>query len=419
MARRRGFLAELQHLARVAEREAERRQRAAIREHDAAVRRAEQARKAQERAAAAAERASEAERKRLEREAKAALVAAMQAEVEERNVALAVIYDEIDSLLAATLDVDDYVDLDTLRRTVEHPPFDRTDLEGPLPPPPLIPDPVEPMVAPVAPPTGVFGRKKKHAEALAAVEAEFALAREKWRRDVESLPARRAAAAEEHARKEAARQEALAKERARYADECAARETEVAEHNAMIDALIANLGYGTVEAVQEYVGIVLANSVYPDHFKVEHDAIFEPSTAELRLRALIPGPDMVPDIKAYKYTQSSGETTTIAMSQKACKDRYAGAVHQVALRSLHEIFEADRRGLIKSISLEVGTQTIDPATGNETYVPFVAVAAQRDVFLSFDLSAVMPAATLERLGAAVSKNPYGLVAVDPAGIRRS
>jgi len=41
-------------------------------------------------------------------------------------------------------------------------------------------------------------------------------------------------------------------------------------------------------------------------------------------------------------------------------------VHQVALRSFHEVFEADRRGLIRSISLEVGTETIDPATGVET-----------------------------------------------------
>ena len=46
---------------------------------------------------------------------------------------------------------------------------------------------------------------------------------------------------------------------------------EIAERNRPLDTLIANLGYCTPEAVQEYVSIVLSNSVYPDHFAVTHD----------------------------------------------------------------------------------------------------------------------------------------------------
>ena len=83
------------------------------------------------------------------------------------------------------------------------------------------------------------------------------------------------------------------------------------------------------------------------------------------------------------------------------------------------MFLSDRRGLIKTISLEVGTNTIDPATGQRTYVPFVIAGAERESFLAFDLSAVVPALTLGRLGAAVSKNPFDLVAVERTGIRRS
>ncbi len=416
---RRGLLAEIQYQARVSQGEKARRQKAAVREHDAALRQAEQARKAEERAKAQAERASEAERKRLEREAKAAHVAAMQAEVEARNAGLAEIYDQIDDLLAATLDVDDYVDLDALRRTAEHPPFDRVDLETPIPAPTPIPEPAEPVFAPPEPPKSLFGKKKKLAEANTAAEVAHAEAHAAWQAEMASLPTRRQAALDEHAAAEGERVAALESGRARYDEECAAREAEVAEHNATIDTLIANLGYGTVDAVQEYISIVLSNSVYPDHFAVEHEFAFDPATAELRLKTLVPGPDKVPDIKAYKYTKSSDEITTTALSQKACKDRYAGAVHHVALRSMHEVFEADRRGLIRTISLEVGTETIDPATGTNTYVPFIAVAADRDTFIEFDLSAVVPAATLDHLGAALSKNPYGLVAADPSGIRRT
>jgi restriction system protein len=139
----------------------------------------------------------------------------------------------------------------------------------------------------------------------------------------------------------------------------------------------------------------------------------------LRLHVVVPGPSAIPEIKAYKYTKSSDEITTAALSQKVCRDRYGSIVHQVALRSIHEVFESDRRGLIRTIRLEVGTDTIDPATGRQTYIPFVVVGAERDTFLEFDLSAVIPDRTLARMGAAVSKNPYALVAAEAEGVRRS
>ncbi|MFC8521547.1 MULTISPECIES: hypothetical protein [Micrococcaceae] len=414
LARRRGFLAEMQHQAKVAEQ----RQRAAAREQAVSARRAEQAWKAEQRAQAALQRASEADRKRLEKEAYDAHVASRQAEAEQLNAQLASVYDQVDSLLDSTLAVDDYVDLASLRRRAEHPPFDRR-LETPMPVPVPLPDPPAPVFEPPAPPTGLFGRKKKLAEAQAQAEAAFAEAYSSWEHEMAQLPGRRQAVADRYVADENNRKQRLAAAQARYLDECAARETEVAEHNASIDQLITNLSYGSVEAVQEYVGIVLANSVYPDGFSVEHEAEFEPGTAELALRVLIPSPDQIPTIKSYKYVKASDEITPVALSQKESKDRYAGIVHQVVLRTLHEIFEADRRALIQSIALEVGTQTINPATGNETYIPFAAVGVSREAFSDIDLSAVVPAATLEHLGASVSKNPLGLAPANVAGVRRS
>jgi restriction system protein len=345
----------------------------------------------------------------------------MEAEVAERNAVLAEMYEDVDTLLAATLDVDDYVDLETLRTPTEHPPFDRADLEVPAAPPEPTPDPPEPELIPPPAPSGLgslFG-KKKHAEAVAAAEADHAAALDRWRAECEAVAKRREAAAVEHAKAEAERVAKLEAERARYGEECAARDAETADRHKALDALIANLGYGTTDAIHEYVGIVLSHSVYPEHFPVAHEFTFDAATAELSLRAVVPGPDKVPEVKYYKYAKAADEITATALSQKDVKERYAGAVHQVALRSIHEVFEADRRGLIKTVSLEVGTNTIDKATGKDVYVPFVAVGAQRDAFVEFDLAAVVPAATLGHLGAAVSKDPYNLVPADLSGIRRA
>ena len=122
MARKRGFFAEIQHQQRLAE------------VHAARVHASKQPlpQPSNEHALMpngrrpAASRSSEAERKRLEREAQAAYVEARKAEVDEMNDRLGVVLDEIGNLLSATLGVDDFVDLDSLklkcatRRTLTH-----------------------------------------------------------------------------------------------------------------------------------------------------------------------------------------------------------------------------------------------------------------------------------------------------------
>jgi restriction system protein len=418
---RRGFFAELHHQSMVAARERARAAREGDRAFVAAVRRAEVARRAEEQAIARQSRAEAAEKKRLDAEAREAHVEAMEAEAERLNGELARRNQDLESLLAATLDVDDYVDLNRLRETVAHPPFDRTDLEVPVPAPPSITDPPKPVLATPPPPTGLralFG-KKKHAKAVAEAAAAHERAVAEWQAAVRKGDHDRRAAAERRASQESQRAKVLATERARYAAECAAREEKAAARNRELDTLIANLGYGAVDAINEYVAIVLSNSVYPAHFPVAHSFDFELATAELRLRVMVPGPESMPTIKSYKYTRASDSLATTSLSQKVCKEQYGSAVHQVALRSLHEVFEADRRGLIKAISLDLGTETTDPATGLRTYVPLVAVGTERESFLKLNLANVQPEATLAHLGAAVSKNPFGLVPAVATGIRRS
>lgn len=415
MARRHGFLAEFQRQERLAQQRANAAQRAAA----AAQARAERTHAAALRAAAAAERASEAERKQLEKEARAAHVEARQAETERLNEILDNEYAEIDGILAATLKSDDWVDLQSLKRSVLHPAFPRPELERPNPAPSPIEVPPPPVLREPEPPTGLFGRKKKLDAGRQQAEAEYQQAMQEWMAYRDSIPAKEAALKATHAAFEEERLRQLKAEIARYEADCKQREKEVAEHNAAIDDLAAALAYGAAEAVEEYVAIVMANSVYPEHFQVQHEAKFDPETAELRLTVVVPAPEELRTVKACRYVKASDEIAATRLSKKEANDRYAGALHQVALRSLHEIFESDRQGIIQAVSLQVGPQTKDPATGRETFIPLVAVTSPREKFLEFDLSGVVPAATLQHLGAAVSKNPSALAAVDPAGIRRS
>ncbi|MCD1286033.1 hypothetical protein CV023_09340 [Brevibacterium sp. CCUG 69071] len=393
------------------------RQRARERERAAANRRLEQAQREQECARVAAAKATAAEKKRLEREAAAAYVASRQAEVERLNDELAATYAELDGILAATLPVDDYIDLETFRMKVEHPPFEREDLRQPLQRPTPIPDPAWPERAEVPKPKGLFGRKKKHAKAQMEVEIQYSADFDRWQREVASLPARREAQEREYEEAEATRVARLETALQLYKQECESRQNEVDKLNAELDEFISELSYGVPERVEEYISLILTNSSYPEGFNVEHSSKFDPNTAELTMQVLIPGPSEIQTVKNYRYVKTSDELTTTSLSQKAIKDRYTGIVHSLALRTLHEVFEGDRRELIQAISLVVATETLNPATGRNEFVPLAAVAAGRETFNSLELSAVVPAATLEYLGATVSKNPVGLVPVDVDGIR--
>lgn len=418
---RRGFLAVVHREFKRSARESERRQKASQRAYAAAEREAESARKREIQAYAQAQKASAADQKRFEKEAKECHYSAMTAEVERMNLELSEIAEDLDGILAATLDVDDFLDLETLKVQAIHPPFlpQKFLLEACPPLPiadPVAPTYVEPTTSKII--THFFG-KKKHKQKVETARAKYASELETWRIAVEQVGVRRMEEAAMYKKREEQRLAALQAAQDRYASECAERDQEAANQNCAVDALIANLGYGIPEAIEEYIGIVLSNAIYPDHFPIEHEFSYVPGSAELTLRVSIPAPDQMSTVKAYKYTKSSDEITAVQMTAKACKERYANAIDQVALRVPHEIFEADRRGLIGSVSLVVGTHTTNPATGVSGYIPFVAMGVAREEFLKLELSNVLPEATLKHFGASVSKNPFELVHAIVSGVRRS
>src|SRR3990172_4130171 len=130
MARRRGFFAAMAQASREVERQRQADERAQLR----AIRAREQAQRAAERAHAANERES----KHFYAEAREQEAFAQEAELESRRTAL-------ESVLEATLRVDDYIDLDALKQPPYIPPFDPGSLAEPAP----TPDPNTYVVAPL------------------------------------------------------------------------------------------------------------------------------------------------------------------------------------------------------------------------------------------------------------------------------
>ncbi|MDQ1180812.1 hypothetical protein [Rhodococcus sp. SORGH_AS_0301] len=421
MAKRRGFFAEIQHQNRLREQRERQQQRATAQAHARATREAERSRKEWERNRAAdARRAAALTAAQIKEQARLH-VQARQAEVDLLNATLAQQLEDIDAILAATLEVDDYVDLASLRQPVQHPPFSRPDLTQPAPPPlppPLSPEPV--YVEPAAPARigAVLGGKKKHAAAIEAAQAQYWEHRRQWEQYASEHHAAHQQAETAHRERETQRLNALAAAQSQYEAECAQRRTEILAANVRLEKLMTGLQEREPAALEEYVSIVLANSAYPECFEVELDFAFDGAAGELTLTVHVPHPDALPTEKAFKYTKASDSITSTPLPVKARKDRYATAVCQVALRTAHEIFEADRDGIVATLSMTVGVDAVDPATGRDHFVELVQLATDRASFEVLDLGRVDARATLDHLRAGVSKNPHDLVPVSNSrGVR--
>lgn len=419
---KRGFFAELNYQAQQAEKRKQAQLNAAMRAHAAAQRASEKANRDYERARAAAARATDAQRRAAEKEAARLYVESRVADAEEMNADLASMLDEIDGLLAATLAVDDFVNLEEFKVTnVEHPPFDPGPLGTPTPPmPELVYPPEPPFVEPPAPSglSGAFGGKKKHTEAVEQARAAHGAAVQQWRDQCAHMYNSYLSEQGMRRQQEADRVTKLAEAETAYQAECRQREADAEARNAEVTKLINDLAFDIPAAIEEYVGIVLSNSVYPECFPVSHEHQFDLATRELTLAVTVPEPSAVPAIKEYRYVKAKDDIAATMLPAKAQKDRYANAVWQVAVRTLHEVFEADRAAKIHSIALSVGVNRTAPATGLPETVPLVVVGADRETFTKFDLANVVPDATLAHLGAAVSKSPFDLTPADTSkGVR--
>lgn len=420
MARRRGFFAELQHQQQLAAKRQAQQQRLAVRQYNQAALARQRAASAHRRASEAARRASSAEQARLNKQMAAAYVAECEAEAAEKTAGAVAQQQEIEELLAATLDVDDWVDLTKLRQVFEPTSLDAGTLSTVTPVPSYIPIPPRPQFHAPEQPTGLsakLGGQRKYEVQLAAAHAQYAGNVTYWHTHLNDLFNRNGAARRTWLATEFDRLTRLEQAQRDCESANRSRREQIQRANTELDQLIISLRKGDGRALEQYVGIVLANSTYPEDFQVDYEYEFITADCELAVTVLASTPDQFPSVKSVRYVKAKDEFTTTRLSAAELKRRYNNAVYQIALRTPHEVFEADREGIVDAISLTVAVDTVDPATGHDRRLRLVQLAVDRQSYLAIDLSRIEPIETLKHLAAAASKNPYGLIPLADQGVR--
>ncbi len=375
MARRRGVLATLVQIQRENERERERRARATAKgQRDA------------ERAAAARSRATTQDQKvrdRLYAEDRTREAAENTAQLEQQ-------VEVLQSVLAATLDVDDHLDLEALKQAPPAPPFDPTTV-GPPPPAPEAWD-----FAVEGPSTlGRVFAGAKHAARAQQGQADYQKALDEHN-----------VRTQEHMRR-------VEEARNQHDADVARQAQEHRQHSEQVSELQRGLAARRPDAVVRYLDLVLEAAEYPDGFPHSWRLGYAASSGHLTIDYELPPLTVVPADKCYKYAKSTDTITPSPRPAAQIRSIYTEVLRQTALRVVHEVLEADRAALVRTVVFNGHVSGTDPATGRAVRPCLLALATSRERFLDVDLARVDTVACLAHLEARVSKDPSKLQAVEP------
>ncbi|MBV8539268.1 MAG: restriction endonuclease [Pseudonocardiales bacterium] len=209
------------------------------------------------------------------------------------------------------------------------------------------------------------------------------------------------------------RRRRLAEARRRHEQQVAELTREVVEHNAAVDKLAADVHAGVPDAVEEYFEQVLAQSTYPEEFPQDYEVAYRPEPQELVIKYWLPGSEVVPLARGYRYVKTRQEIDPLPRPVKEIKELYATVIAQLALRTMRECFAVPVIDVVDSVVFSGHVKARDRATGREIEPCVISVGARREVFDELVLDELDAAACLTHLKAIMSPHPYDLAPVEP------
>ena len=338
-----------------------------------------------ERRAARAETAEQKRQEQLAHESGAAAAKAMKAELDSRLA-------DLRTLLTSALKTPPQLSFAMLKRPATVPPFDPGHLGKPLP---------VPAWEDFAPPppgalSGLVGGKARHARAQEAARIAFeqALA--------------------DHTRDEDSRTRQLQAAREGYDQQVQTIEAQVREHNAAVDDLESNFQAGAPDAVEEYFSQLFGLSEYPGGFPHEYQVAYRQEPRELVVEYRLPGVDVIPTARDFRYVKTRGEIDELARPVKEIKELYASVIHQIALRTMWECFATPAGvDVVDTVVFNGIVPATNRATGQAEELHLISAPASRTTFSELVLDQLNPASCLKYLKAIVSPHPYDLEPVEP------
>jgi restriction system protein len=228
--------------------------------------------------------------------------------------------------------------------------------------------------------------------AIAEIREELAVPEE--RRLVERL-SKKALQAREEAERNA--DNLLDERRRAWQERKQAHELRQREHNEAVESFRKTYEAGDPEAVESYLSLVLARSVFPQTFSRECAVAYSPPDKTIVVNVPLPTPDELPQVVEYRFVASRGVVDEKRMKDKELAELYDQLVVQTVLRTLHEIFEGDYAEHCTIAVVNGTVEAVDRATGKDYAACIVSCQAERGAFLDLDLRRIDPLACFRAL----------------------
>lgn len=308
---------------------------------------------------------------------------------------------QISTILAHTLDVNDEVDWEAIKAIPQLPE---------APDKPSYPDLPRRFKRAFSDPSvymGIFSslmgwKKKAHEKAMAEHQAAVELEDERYKRQLGEHELACAEIDEKHVA-------AMEKHQADVEHHI----SEVEAHNLMVDHLKARWVDGDPDAVVEHACLVLDASEYPSWINTSYQLQYDAGEKLMKVQFLLPSLDTVDIPKSVRFVKSTGELKETSRSKKDQQVYFDSLCYQIALRTVHEFFEADTPINIENVLFNGVVEGIDPATGKEARKTIMSAVFDRKGFEDINLAKVDGKACFKSFNGVSAHSLAGLAPVAP------
>ncbi|MCB9310910.1 MAG: restriction endonuclease [Lewinellaceae bacterium] len=181
--------------------------------------------------------------------------------------------------------------------------------------------------------------------------------------------------------------------------------------NKKVDELQAKYMSCDQSAVLEYCELVLNNSQYPESFPKSFELDYNPENKILIIEYSLPTIEDLPSLNEVKFIKN--ELKEYYISDAQTQKMFDATMYKITLRTIHEIFEADKANAIDFVSFNGWVNAINRATGKRENNCILSIQAKKAEFIEIDLEHVDPKTCFKNFKGIGSSKLSGLTPIQP------
>lgn len=304
--------------------------------------------------------------------------------------------DVIDKLLIHTLNIDDTINWDVLKKNDKYskkqPSKPSLKKKNEHPPEPIKEDPSFSLLEKIL--------KSKREQKIREYDNRYTIALDNWEKRKSEIDKNNLLLDQEY-EVEKQQWEEKVKE---WESEKEAFEREQESFNSKIEDMKSSYFNRNEASIIEYCEMVLENSKYPETFPKNYELEYNPENKILIVEYQLPSINCLPSLKEVRYIVSKKELKETYLSENQILKTFDESMYKITLRTLHELFEADKAEAIDAISFNGWVEAINKATGKGENNCILTIQVKKEEFRVIDLENVDPKMCFKNLkGVAGSK----------------